>query len=132
MSSEETFSINAAAKLTGFTIPTVRKRLPELKRAGAIQREGRWSIPLSALYACGLMSRVDSKELAKETDKPLLSETIETVNTLRAELAEALQRAAVAEAIASERGQALERADRALLMLEAAQVDKPRKRWFTR
>jgi hypothetical protein len=131
MSSEQTYSINAAAKLTGFTIPTIRRRLPELKRAGATLRDNRWSIPLSALYAVGLMSKVEpideSKPDNKVSSKDLLSETIDD---LRQKLAQAEQRAAVAEALASEREKALERADRALLMLEAGKGETRPARGF--
>jgi hypothetical protein len=55
------------------------------------------------------------------------------LTSLRSQLADALQRAAVAEAIAAEREKALERADRALLMIESGTpVSKPRRPWFTR
>jgi len=123
MSSQESFSINAAAKLTGYSLPTVRKRLQALEKAGAVQQGGRWAIPLSALHAVGLMSRVEgeSKPLASEvTPQPLQGETIKEIDNLRAQLSEALQRAAVAEAVAQERAEALQRADRALLALEAS------------
>jgi hypothetical protein len=103
MSSEETFSINAAAKLTGYSLPTIRKRLPALKKAGAIQdKQGRWAIPLSALHTVGLMSEVtgDSKQVdSKVHRKSLQGETINETDNLKAQLSEALQRAAVAEAI---------------------------------
>jgi hypothetical protein len=132
MSTEETFSINAAAKLTGFTIPTIRKRLPELEKAGAQLLGTRWAIPLSALFAVGLMSKVDSKTDKKLYGQTLQGETINELTSLRSQLADALQRAAVAEAIASEREKALERADRALLMIESGTTtSKPRRRWFS-
>ena len=124
MSSQENFSINAAAKLTGYSLPTIRKRLPELKDEGAVQVDGRWAIPLSALHACGLMSKVEG--FSKDTAKPLHNETIEEIETLRAELSEALRRAAVAEAVAAERAAALERADRAMLAIEASAATKRR------
>jgi hypothetical protein len=118
MSTEQTYSINAAAKMTGYSIPTVRKRLPELQRYGAVQIDGRWQIPLSALHAAGLTQRVTSNGESKNVDPDLLNETTTEVEGLRAQLAEALRRAEVAEAIAEERERALQRADKALLMLE--------------
>lgn len=124
MSSEETFSINGAAKLTGYSLPTIRKRLPELQKAGAVQVDGRWAIPLSALYACGLMSKVEG--FSKPDSNPLQSETVNEIETLRAELSEALKRAEVAEAVAAERAAALERADRAMLAIEASAATKRR------
>jgi hypothetical protein len=136
MTSEQVFSINAAAKLTGYSLPTVRKRLPDLSRHGAVQVAGRWSIPLSALHTVGLMQRVVSNADKQVTSEALHSETINILDDLRGQLADALQRAAVAEALAGERERALERADRALLMLEgntaSRQPQAPRRGWLTR
>ncbi len=126
MSSEENFTVSGAARLTGYSLPTIRKKLPQLESAGAVNIGGRWAIPLSALHACGLMSNVS--ESVNTTSKQLQTETISELETLRAELSDALRRAEVAEAIATERAAALERADRALLALEAAKPSS-RKRW---
>lgn len=140
-STEETFSVNGAAKLTGYSVPTIRKRLPELKRAGAVMAGDSWAIPLSALHSAGLMAKIESKgdlettrQVTGQTFYPVTGQEIEA---LRGQLAEAERRAAVAEAIAAERLQALERADRALLMLEAAasaseSPSKPRRGLFSR
>jgi DeoR/GlpR family transcriptional regulator of sugar metabolism len=119
MSSQEIYSINAASKLTGYSLPTIRKRLPALKKAGAIQRGGVWEIPLSALHAVGLMSKVESGKVSSKGSE-------EEIATLRLQLAQAEARAQIAEALAVEREKALERMDRALLALEAK---PPRKRW---
>lgn len=119
MSSQEIYSINAASKLTGYSLPTIRKRLPALKKAGAIQRGGVWEIPLSALHAVGLMSKVESGKVSSKGSE-------EEIVTLRLQLAQAEARAQIAEALAVEREKALERMDRALLALEAK---PPRKRW---
>ena len=140
MTTEQTYSINAAAKLTGYSIPTVRKRLSDLRRYGAVQIDGRWQIPVSALHAVGLTQRVTSNGDSKDTGDALPSETISEIETLRGQLAEALQRAAVAEAVAAEREKALERADRALLMLEGARAvteppaaaERPSSGWLSR
>lgn len=124
MSSQETFTINSAAKLTGYSLPTIRKRLPELERAGAVQVDGRWAIPLSALHACGLMVKVEA--VSKDTENVLHSETVNELEKLRAEnnqLRAELSRAD--DALARERLQN----DRLFLQLEAA---APRRRWFTR
>lgn len=126
MSSQETFSINGAAKLTGYSLPTIRKKLPALKEAGAVQNDGKWAIPLSALYACGLMSKVEG--LSKPAEDPLHSETINELERLRAENEQLRRERDVAQAVAAERGEALVRADRALLAIEAATSSKPA-RW---
>jgi len=81
------------------------------------------------------MVKVDSKDGEQVPSKNLQSVTSNEISTLRAQLAEALQRAAVAEAIATEREKALERADRALFAIEARQpvqatsIDQPRRWW---
>lgn len=119
MSSEEIFTINSAAKMTGFTAPTIRKKLPDLIKAGAIQVDGYWEIPLSALYSTHLMSKVEGKGDVTLVSKTLLTDTHTEIDDLRLQLAAALQRALVAESIAEEREKSLQRADRALLMLES-------------
>lgn len=121
MSSEETFSINAAAKLSGYSVPTVRKRLEALAKAGAVQVDGRWEIPLSALHSVGLMSKVEGQVVKPLAGQPLQGETINEIEALRVELGEALRRAEIAEAVAAERLTSLERADNALRMIEALQ-----------
>jgi len=130
MSSQETFTISGAARLTGYSLPTIRKKLPQLEKAGAVNIGGRWSIPLSALHACGLMSNVG--EIVNTDSKPLQTETISELENLRAELSEALRRAAVAEALANERAVALEREkelhDHTRLQIEAAKPSS-RKQW---
>ena len=129
-STEETFSVNGAAKLTGFSVPTIRKRLPELQRAGAVMAGDSWAIPLSALHAVGLMAKVESPQVetipGQVTGQTLQVETRQEIERLRGALSAAEQRAAVAEAVAEERLKALERADRALLMLEAANASERR------
>jgi len=130
MSSQESFTVSGAARMTGYSLPTIRKKLPQLEDAGAVNVDGRWSIPLSALHACGLMSKVG--EVVNTGSKPLQTETINELETLRAENSELKQRAAVAEALATERAVALEREkllhDHTRLQIEAAKPSS-RKRW---
>jgi hypothetical protein len=119
MSSEETFSINAAAKLTGYSVPTIRKRLGALSKAGAVQVEGGlWQIPLSALHAVGLMSKVEGETLPATTDTPLATDSALEVKLLRVELEGA-------RGIIAVQREALERADRALLALEGKRPPAP-------
>lgn len=134
MSTEENYSINAAAKLTRYSIPTIRKRLPALKKAGAVQVEGSWKIPLSALQAVGLMVKVEGDGVSSKDNDPelelLKSELVKLEGLFRADLAASEKRAAVAEAIAHERGEALADMRKAMLMIEGR---PPAKRsWFSR
>jgi len=119
MSSEEIYSINAAAKLTGYSLPTIRKRLPALKKAGAAQRNGVWQIPLSALHAVGLMVKVEGGKLPSK-------DSGEEVTTLRLQVATLEAELQGVKALAAEREKALERMDRALLAIEGRPA---RKRW---
>lgn len=119
MSTEEIYSINAAAKLTGYSVPTIRKRLPALKKAGATQKEGLWNIPLSALHAVGLMVKIEGGKLpSKGSEEELIA--------LRLQVAQLEAKLSGSEALAREREIALERMDRALLMIEGK---TNRKRW---
>jgi hypothetical protein len=119
MSTEEIYSINAAAKLTGYSVPTIRKRLPALKKAGAVQKDGLWNIPLSALHAVGLMVKIEGGKLPSKGSE-------EEVTALRLQVAQLEAKLAGSEALAREREIALERMDRALLMIEGK---TSRKRW---
>lgn len=120
MSSEEIYSINAAAKLTGYSLPTIRKRLPELKKAGARQRkDSGWEIPLSALHSVGLMVKVEGGKLPSKGSSEELTALLIQVAQLQAELKGV-------KALADERQKALERIDRALLAIEGRPA---RKRW---
>lgn len=135
MSTEESYSINAAAKLTGYSLPTLRKRLPALKKAGAVQRDGRWSIPLSALHAVGLMSRVeaDSKPvISKVTQQHLHSETINELDELRAQNRQLSERVAVAEALAAERADMIAILKPLALERSQQQPERPRFKLFSR
>lgn len=135
-SSEETYSVNGAAKLTGYSVPTIRKRLPDLQRAGAVMAGDSWAIPLSALHAVGLMVKVEGQVSGKVEGQSFSPETRQEIEALRGALSAAETRAAVAEAVAEERLQALQRADKALLMIEAASASdrrtEPRRGLFRR
>lgn len=120
MSTQPNFSINAAAKLTGYSIPTIRKRLPALKDLGAVQIEGSWQIPLSALHAVGLMVKVEGGEVSSKNNDEQVTDLLQRVAHLET-------RVAVAEAVASERGDALADMRNAMRQLEG----RPRrKKWF--
>lgn len=123
MSTQENYSINAAAKLTGYSVPKIRKRLPALKEAGATQRDGAWNIPLSALHTVGLMVKIEGGNVSSKGKD-------DEVETLRRENYDLKTRAAVAEAVAHERGEALADLRNAMRQLEGP---APAKRtWFSR
>ena len=134
MSSEEVFTINSAAKLTGYSLPTIRKRLPELQAAGASLIDGRWAIPLSALHKCGLMLKVEG--VSKPGSKSLQSETETELKALRAENERLRGERDVAQALAAERLESLTRerqqVDRLFLQLEAGTSTRRRKWLFNR
>jgi hypothetical protein len=123
MSTEENYSINAAAKLTGYSIPTIRKRLPALKKAGATQRDGSWHIPKSALHAVGLMVKVEGGNVSSKDNDDQVADLLQRVAQLET-------RVAVAEAIANERGDALADMRNAMRQLEGRSPTK--RSWFSR
>ena len=116
MSSEEIYSVVSAAKLTGYSVPTIRKRLDVLAKAGAVQDDRQWKIPLAALHVAGLMKKVEEQTFRSVSSESLQGSTVTTMQALQGQLNEALRRAEVAEAVAAERLTALERADRAGLL----------------
>lgn len=121
----------AAAKACGVSESTLRRRRPELLAAGARQTAKGWSIPIPALIELGLMDRTTAPDTVTSPDGPQqprqeastapspLSPTEPLLEALRAKLAAAEQRAAVAEAIAEERERIIAVQAQALRMLEA-------------
>lgn len=117
----------AAAKACNVSESTLRRKRPELLAAGATQTAKGWSIPIPALIELGLMDRTtqtppdspqNSPQQAAVTG-PMEPRTDTVVEALRAQLAEAEKRAAVAEAIAEERERIIAAQAQALRMLEA-------------
>jgi len=86
------------------------------------------------------MAKVEGNALptseGKVTGQSFHPETRQEIEALRVALSAAETRAAVAEAVAEERLQALQRADKALLMIEAANASdrrsEPRRGLFRR
>lgn len=123
-----TVGLREAARISGCSVATVRRRKAALMEHGATSTAEGWVIPIPALVAVGLLDRVSppdtvpvssvtpSKEPAADT--PLIAQ-------LRAELAAEHTLRLVAEARAEERGRALERADLAMRMLEAGPTPAP-------
>lgn len=128
---EATFTLKRAAEVAGVSPSTLRRHKELLRGHGATISENGWQVPMSALVASGLMRRttppdepeqasrgmeVATEHLVQERLRELEREAVELRH--RAELAEERQRAA--EAVARERGEALEDARMAMRMLTAA------------
>lgn len=110
-----------AAKACGVSVSTLRRKRTDLEAQGAAQTATGWRIPVTALIAVGLMERVTPPPA---TDTPHDGVTGE-LEALRAKLAAAEQRAAVAEAIAAERERVIQTQAMALRMLEATKAPAP-------
>ena len=158
---EPAMSLSAAAKRCGVSRSTIRRKHEKGAFTGAfLSTAGAWMIPLADLIDAGLIARTaptvypvtmltnDPGE-AMSVDRPPLfcaqpaqiergqGSNLAQVAALTAALADAVRRAEVAEAVAHERGLALERADRAMRIIEAAPTEPaqvptvvtPRRRW---
>lgn len=141
-----TVSQSRAAELCGVSTTTVRRYRQSGRLFGCEpdEKSGGWQIPIPSLVAAGLLKRSSPADTVPaervEPDKSPHEVTPQTVleariTELEAALAKAEQRAAVAEAIAHERGQALEVERQALRAITSApiqeqQPEKKRRRWF--
>ncbi|MCE5290770.1 MAG: hypothetical protein LLG14_16245 [Nocardiaceae bacterium] len=155
---EATFSVTQAAEACLVSRKTIVRRLPQLEEFGAWKdSQGQWVIPLSALLAADLRPGRPSRP-EQEAPKPTAAETKpvtqvqpepvatsaegHAVNALRAEIenwqrraTDAEKRAAVAEAIATERAGRVDDLRLALRQLEpvrtvpAQVVDEPKRGW---
>lgn len=127
---EATFTLKRAAEVAGVSPSTLRRHKELLRGHGATISENGWQVPMSALVASGLMRRTTPPDESKQSPRGPESATEDPVQerlrelereTLelrhRAELAEERQRAA--EAVARERGEALEDTRMAMRMLTA-------------
>jgi DNA-binding protein H-NS len=119
-----------AAEVAGVSVSTIRRNKELLREHGAVLDPDGWKVPMSALIASGLMRRttppdqpapvhrgaeVPTEALMPERVRELERELLEERH--RRELAEERQRAA--EAVAHERGEALEDVRTAMRMLTA-------------
>lgn len=99
-----------AARAAGVSLSTAKRRLPLLRLAGARKLDdGSWSIPLEALdVLSGPREQVNgSGGSGHDPGQADPSEPSPDLSELRAALAEAERRAAVAEALAQERAERL-------------------------
>jgi hypothetical protein len=137
-----TVGLKEAARLCRVSVATVRRRREQLEAAGATAAEDGWTIPIPALVAVGLLDRTTppgegaasgvapaTTPGTDTTESPALTELREQLDAERRARAEAEHRARLAEAIAQERGRALEDTRLALRALTAgpsAQQTPPR------
>jgi hypothetical protein len=90
MSSDKTFNISEAARITGKSIMTIRARLEANKFPNAFQtpkgKSKTWNIPLTDLIAEGLLDSVTPEpETKKQPEQPAELELRVLVATLEAE-----------------------------------------------
>lgn len=124
------FSIREAVKHFDVSRPTLQKALKSGKISGVQDGQGRWTIDPSELAR---IYHPRSEQVVK-VDKSLPGK-LSTANTpltgqieaLKEQLAEAEQRAAVAEALAEERGKRIEDLRR---MLPSPKAPNPRRGWW--
>lgn len=64
------FSMRQAAKVTGVSISTLRRRRAELEDAGAVVTPEGWQVPITALEAVGLMGSGVTSEAPKAPETP--------------------------------------------------------------
>lgn len=124
-----TLGLAEAAKACGVSVSTLRRKRPELEANGAAQTAKGWRIPVTALIAMGLMDRTTDTRHESQHDTPMTPTTtppadalIAQLDALRTALADAERRAAVAEAIATERERTIQTQAMALRMLEASKT----------
>ena len=152
--SEATFSVTQAAEACLVSRKTIVRRIPQLEEFGAWKdTQGQWVIPLSALLAADLKPGRPSKpEVEPEKPQPAPKAAVITapatavpgvdpaMGALRAEIADwqrrandAERRAAVAEAIATERAGRVDDLRLALRQLEPVRtvsvVDEKKSGW---
>jgi len=124
-----TLGLAEAAKACGVSVSTLRRKRPELTAHGAAQTASGWRIPITALIALGLMDRITDTRHESHHDTPMTptmtapTEALTAqLDALRTALADAERRAAVAEAIATERERTIQTQAMALRMLEASKA----------
>ena len=116
------FSVVQAAARTGAARSTIQRHLRKGAFPNAHQLpDGTWQIPVTDLLGAGF--RVDAPTPADEVDHGPADAA--RVAALESQLAQALARAAAAEAVAAERERIIEVQDRTLRMLTAGRDDVP-------
>jgi hypothetical protein len=132
-----TIGLAEAARISGVSESTIRRKRTELLELGASHGPKGWSIPIPALVQLGLLDATTAPDPVTAPvpmpDSPLeASTTPPEVEALRDALTAAELRAAVAEAVLAERDRLLAERERvietqaqALRMLEPPRVTAP-------
>lgn len=129
-----------AARITGLSVSTLRRRRDALTEHGATRHDGAWSIPLSSLVTLGLMPRVTPPDTPSNDHlTPVMTPPgDEALDALKAERDQALQQAAdaerraeVAERIAAERDRVIEAQSHALRLLEPGRRSQAKPEAYT-
>ena len=130
------FGMRRAAEVAGVSVSTLRRNKELLRTHGAVIAAEGWQVPLSALVASGLMRRTtppeastappqEVQEAGTARDPGALTQAQERIRELEREALELRFRAEKAEAIAQERGSALEAERMALRMLTTGPPTAP-------
>jgi hypothetical protein len=122
MNSEPVLNMADAARACGLSVSTLTRHRDELIAHGAQRTDRSWRIPISALVSTGLLPRTTPPDRSDhQSPTPVMTgHDDESITALRAALAKAEQRAAIAEAIAVERERTILAQAHALRLLEAA------------
>ncbi len=129
MNGTPSLTISDAATAVGRHRNTVRKALDAGKLPNASKgSDGSWLIPVTDLVAAGFELAAPDDAVSMTGKEPVRAD--EEVDKLRAALADAERRAAVAEALANERLGRIEDLRRGFNVLEAH--EPPRTRWWHR
>lgn len=128
-----TMGLAQAARACGVSVSTLRRRRATLEGAGATVADSGWSIPVPALVSLGYLSGQTAPDspaaasvagsAASPSDTPVVAPS--ELEELRARLADAERRAAVAEAVAAERERLIQSQASALRMLEGGTPATP-------
>lgn len=126
-----TMGLAEAARECGISESTLRRRKASLVAAGATVSAKGWAIPIPALVSLGLLGATTpppAGSVPAATVSPAdgpHDATLVELDSLRARLADAERRAAVAEAIAGERERIIQAQAATLRMLERGTHDSP-------
>lgn len=133
MDDRPTFNILGAAHATGASRRTIARMLVDGRISGASKVDGEWQIPLASLLAAGLRLHAPSPpDAPSTTTTPPDTTTSAELALLRAENVRLSHRAEMAEALATERAEALADLRSVIAKLPPALEAARQKRWFRR